>query len=100
MQVELDTQYPGLEIDIIGVNEVGHESGNESICDGRDLPWLQDLSSTDWWGTWAPTYRDVIILDKNGELADVFNLTDKDIDGNDANYVELETLLIDLAEAQ
>jgi len=97
MQQEFETQYPDLDIAILGVNEVGFEGGNEGMCDGRDLPWLQDTAAADWWGVWAPTYRDVIILDGDGELAGVFNLTDKPITVDD-NYVELKQLLVDVAE--
>lgn len=92
-------QYPGLAISIIGVNEVGHEAGNEGMCEGRDLPWLQDTSEADWWGEWAPTYRDVIIVDGDGGVASVYNLTEHDL-ADEASYVELKTILIEIAEAE
>ncbi len=99
MQGEFDTQYPDLAIELLGINETGFESANDTVSEGRDIPWLQDTSATDWWGTWTPTYRDVLILDGEGELAGVFNLTDKPIT-EDANYVELKALIVEIAQAQ
>ena len=99
MQGEFDTQYPGLSIELIGVNEVGHDSANDQMCDGRDIPWLQDTSAGDWWGAWSPTYRDVVILDGAGELAGVYNLTDHPLT-DEANYVELKAMIVEIAEAE
>jgi hypothetical protein len=67
------------------------------MCDGRDIPWLQDTSAANWWGTWTPVYRDLVILDGDGELADVYNLTANPIT-DAANYAELSTLLVDIAD--
>ena len=69
------------------------------MCDGRDTPWLQDTDAADWWGRWAPTYRDVVILDGSGELGDIFNLTDNPIDSDDGNYVALKQALLDVANS-
>ena len=99
MQGELDTQYPDLDIEIVGVNENGYDSANETICDGRDIPWLQDTSGADWWGIWAPTYRDVLVLDSAGELAGVYNLTEHQLT-DEANYVELKALIVEIAESE
>lgn len=96
MQTQLDAEHPELAIQLLGVNEEGHEGGNTLVCTGRDIPWLQDTVETDWWGTWDPAYRDVIILDAEGELAAIYNLTDKPIT-EDANYLELYDLLVELA---
>ncbi len=41
MQAELDEQNPAIEIQILGVNEFGYESGNDSMSGDRVLPWLQ-----------------------------------------------------------
>lgn len=81
----------------MGVNEEGHEAGNALAYAGRDIPWLQDTVETDWWGIWDPAYRDVIILDGQGQLAAIYNLTDKPITEN-ANYFELHDLLVELAQ--
>ncbi len=78
------------------MNEVGHESGNASICAGRDLPWLQDVEAQDVWGVWAPTYRDVIVLDGNNVVFGVFNLTSNSL-AIPANYDALRQLFLDAA---
>lgn len=75
------------------MNAEGYESSNEDVCDGRDLPWLQDTTDEDVWDTWDVTYRDVIILDGNNELYDVFNLTTYGLSDSD-NYEALMDLLI------
>ncbi|NVB42919.1 hypothetical protein G6O69_34175 [Pseudenhygromyxa sp. WMMC2535] len=97
MQFALAADYPELEIDILGVNGAGYESGNDLACEGNDIPWLQDTLEADWWGSWNPTYRDMIILDGEGALAAVYNLTDKPVT-TDANYDELYALLVELAQ--
>lgn len=58
---------------------------------------MQDTSAADWWGRWAPTYRDVVILDGEGRLVTTFNLTDRPVT-EDANYAALRDLLIDTAQ--
>ena len=70
------------------MNQVGHGSANATICDGRDLPWLQESSDDDVWGDWSVTYRDVIILDHENRPVDVFNLTTYDL-SEAANREEL-----------
>jgi hypothetical protein len=96
MQNQLDAEHPELAIQLIGVNELGHEAGNTLVTTNRDLPWLQDSAEADWWGIWDPAYRDVIILDGEGQLAAIYNLTDKPITEN-VNYFELYDLLVELA---
>ena len=61
---------------ILGLNEVGHESGNDAFCEGRDLPWLQDTADAGVWQEWGVVYRDVVILDADGEAVEVYNLTE------------------------
>ncbi len=97
MQTQLDAEHPELAIALLGVNEAGHESGNPQVCSGRDIPWLQDTAEADWWGTWDPSYRDVILLDGQSEIVAIYNLTQKPIT-EDANYVELYDLLVELAQ--
>ena len=97
MKDQLEAEHPELAINLLGVNEVGHEAGNTLVTTGRDIPWLQDTAESDWWGIWDPTYRDVIVLDGHGELVLVYNLTQKPITEN-ANYFELYDLLVSLAQ--
>jgi hypothetical protein len=68
------------------------------MCDGRDTPWLQDTDAAGWWSSWNPTYRDVIILDGDGDLADVYNLTDNPISTNEGNYIALKQAILDVAQ--
>ncbi len=86
MQAELD------HVIILGVNETGHEEGNEGVTEGRDLPWLQDVEDTDVWATWGVDYRDVIVLDHEGVPLFRYNLTEHDL-GTD--YDQLKQLLDD-----
>ena len=83
------------DVAIIGINGTGYESGNESFCNGRDLPWLQDTPDIAMWDDWAVTYRDVYILDSDGFLVEIYNLTTHDL-AND--YFELREILEDYAQ--
>lgn len=88
-------ENPETGIAILGVNEAGY-GNNEAICEGRDLPWLQDTQEDDWWGTWEITFRDVVILNRDGNEEAVFNLTEHDL-GNPKNYAAFKALLLDVA---
>ena len=94
MQKKLDAEHPEADIFILGVNYAG-AGDSEGMCEGRDLPWLQDTEEADWWGSWGVSYRDVIILDRQGNESDIFNLTDHDL----SDPVEFSTLKIILLEA-
>lgn len=96
MQAELDTTATNLPIRILGVNAVGQESDNDLMVAGRTLPWLQDTPSQDVWTHWKVTWRDVIVLDGDNEVAGIYNLTDHNL-GTAANYNGLKSLLISVA---
>ena len=81
---------------ILGVNEVGFESGNPGMTDGRTLPWLQDVVAQDVWTLWRAGFRDVVILDHENEFAEVYNLNENSLD-LEANREALKALLRDLA---
>lgn len=104
MAKELKTERPDLEINIIGLNQKGHELGNPNITADRTLPWLQDLdadgdgSSDVWLGSWPVEYRDVVILDKNNVKVDVYNLTLNDL-ADTAHYQAMKNKLIAAAVA-
>ena len=85
---------PGIHI--LGVNQVGQESGNTLACDGRDIPWLQETLTELVWVPWAVTYRDVVILDGENKKVGVFNLTTGDL-GIPAHYDSLRALLLNAA---
>lgn len=90
---------PGAAIQILGVNEVGHESQNAAICSGRDLPWLQETMASRIWEPWAVTYRDVIVLDGQNRAFGVYNLTANDL-ALDANYAAMKALILEAWEAE
>ncbi len=85
------------------MNPVGFETGNASITSGRDIPWLQDVDSdgdgtTDVWLTaWPYVYRDVVLVDENNEVQDVYNLTQHDLSEAE-NYGELKQKFLDVAD--
>ena len=96
MQTELEHDYPEVNIQIIGINQIGYGAGNEAICTGRDIPWLQDVPGTDVWTSWSVTYRDVIILDTDNVKVGTFNVTVNDLAISE-NYNTLQQMLVDAA---
>ena len=76
----------GDEVVIYGVNHMDHGSGVPDMSEGRDIGLLQDTSDVDAWGAWQAEWRDVFVVDRNGEVVDVFNLTDNSLeDPNNAD---------------
>ncbi len=61
------------------VNEFGHEEGQADMAATVDLPLLQDTDDQSVWESWSVTYRDVFVLDPDGEFVGVYNLTDNDL---------------------
>ncbi len=57
---------------------------------------LQDTTNEDVWGTWGVTWRDVQIVDAEGELTDVLSLTTNDI-RDQANYDNLRSMIVSAA---
>src|SRR5262245_9040785 len=96
MQGELTSITTNIPIHILGLNAVGHESGNSDITDGRTLPWLQDTKAQDVWTRWRVTWRDVIVLDGDNNVAGIYNLTDHNL-AIAANYDSLKALLVRVA---
>lgn len=91
MQKELDAAGSPLKIQIVGINHVDKASGNDGMCQGRDLPWLQDDASNVW-ELWVHAYRDVVILDAQNVVMERYNLTDHPLD-DPANYAALKSKL-------
>jgi hypothetical protein len=104
LQQDIDAAHPILEIDIVGINEVGHESANSLMTADRSRPWLQDVdangnqSSDVWNDLWNVTYREVVILDGSNTVVEAFNLTENNL-ANPDDYAALRTKLIDAAMA-
>ena len=93
LQQELAQEDVPVVIEILGVNEVGHESGNDGFTAGRDLPWLQESKDHSIWNEWGVVYRDVFIVDEKNEVIEVYNLTDNDLN-EPANYDALLDLFL------
>jgi hypothetical protein len=89
MQQQFDAE--NLPIQIIGINESGLEFANESMTQGRDLPWLQDLEEIDVWTQWDVTYRDVRILDGEHNLRYTYNLSNNNLQ-DPAKFEELRAV--------
>ncbi|MBE0566298.1 MAG: hypothetical protein IH621_10095 [Krumholzibacteria bacterium] len=92
LQQDIDGEAWPVAVRIHGVNAVGHESENAYACEGKDIPWLQEILAEPVWADWEVTYRDVIVLDRDNVPVAVYNLTSHDL-GEPANYAELKALL-------
>lgn len=97
MQAEVESQATSRPIQILGVNAIGLESGNEAMTAGRTLPWLQPATGQDVWTPWQVEYRDVVILGPGNERLSTFNLTLNDL-SDPANYAALKNQLLDAAD--
>ena len=67
----------------------------------NDLPYLQDVDGNsnnqpDQWEQWGAEWRDVHVVDADGEVTDVMNLTANDL-RRPANYDRLKGLIVDAA---
>lgn len=90
MQAELPAS-----IAIIGVNELGKAGSNDVFTDGRDLPWLQDTEEDAVWSQWGVEYRDVVLVDTEGSIVGVFNLTEQDL-GQNSQFNALKDALLSI----
>jgi hypothetical protein len=99
MQADINGEGWPSEVQILGINFVGREAGNEAVCQGRELPWLQDTPEQNVWGKWNVKYRDVIILDADNVPVAAFNLTDKNL-AYSWHYDALVSILRDAAYSQ
>ena len=97
MQSELADEHPDLSIQLSAINEIGHDSGLETMADLGDLPLLQDTEEEAVWDDWDVTFRDVVILNQDNEAVGVFNLTTHSL-AVEENYEDLKALLITSAE--
>lgn len=92
MQSEIDGLDWPVEIRILGINQVEHESANSQACNGKDIPWLQETWDELVWGKWRIDYRDVVIVDQDNVPVATYNLTDNNL-GTPANYEALKGML-------
>ncbi len=97
MQAEIDSLETLRAVQILGVNGVGRDLGNDGMTAGRVLPWLQPGSDDeDIWALWEIVYRDVVILGPGNEHLGTFNLTVNDL-SDPANYAALRDQLLEAA---
>jgi hypothetical protein len=96
MQAEILAANPDSRIRIVGVNETGHQSGNEIVVADRTLPWLQDTALVGAWDAWEVTFRDVIVVDEQNREIVVMNLTTNDL-GAPTIYAQLLGILREAA---
>ena len=75
MQEDLDADHPSLGIEILSINQIGAESGANSLSSDMDLPMVQDTTALSIWNSWGGDWRDVWILDENNSPYAVVNLT-------------------------
>ncbi len=92
MNDELAAEGLPRAVQILGINPQGHASGNAAMCNGRDLPLLQEVGGPAVESTWGATYRDVVIVDESNAWVTAYNLTTHDLRAP-ANYDELKSLL-------
>lgn len=96
MQDELDATYPHLAIDLLIINEDGHESGLDDLYAVTDLPVVQDDETALVWDAWDATWRDTWVLDAENVPVGVYNLTEHDLSDPD-EYQGLVDLLVTAA---
>ena len=99
MQAQLDAEYGSLGIQLLAINPFYAVSSVGLMADGADLPLLQDVDNDgdgvhDVWTTlFSAQYRDVVIVDRDGQQVDQYNLTLHSLQDPD-NFDELRERLI------
>jgi hypothetical protein len=79
MQAQLTSAGTLVPVHILGINAVGQEASDSLMTAGRSLPWLQDTTAQDVWGSWLVTWRDVVVLDAQNRPIAIYNLTVHDL---------------------
>ncbi len=97
MLSELRASNPDLNIEILGVNMLNDAVFNPLIVAERKLPWLQETEEANVWYRWGVTWRDVRIVDSQGRLQAVYNLTSHDLT-DEQNRATLKQLFLNAAK--
>ncbi|MCG3135389.1 MAG: hypothetical protein HMLKMBBP_03040 [Planctomycetes bacterium] len=77
MQADLLAEDPQSPVRLFAVNPATFEGGNAFVTGA--IPLLQEAGAAGPWKTWRPTYRDVVVLDRQNRKLAVFNLTEHDL---------------------
>jgi hypothetical protein len=97
MQGDLEQEGLPLSVQILGVNAIGAEGGNDLICQGRHIPWLQDTPEQRVWSLWGVVWRDVFVLNERNEVVAIYNLTVNDL-REPEHYQELRSIIAATAQ--
>jgi|TARA_Y100000294_G_scaffold3051_2_gene3253 hypothetical protein len=87
------------DVHILGINGIDYEDKSlGGMINGRVLPWAQDNADQRVWESWEVIIRDVFVLNRDGNVVEVVNLTsfnpDPSENGGD-NYLTLKNLLLE-----
>ena len=96
MQLELEYKLGPDAVNLLAINEVGHDSGVADATAGNSIPLLADTQTANVWSAWAAEWRDLVILDAHNIQIKRLNLSDFDLQ-DEANYDELRAFLLDEA---
>ena len=100
MQQDLEDTHPDLRIQIHTVNQTGLEQSATALAlTGAPLPLLQDTLGENAWDAWLVNLRDFFILDAEGNLVSITQLSPPDeggggIVGDDEAAQALQAALI------
>lgn len=83
MQTEFDAHLPSADIHIMGLN-LFSDSSAAVMAELGDIPVLQDVDAnndteSDTWVDYSAEWRDVFVIDPDGEMTLITNLTTDDI---------------------
>jgi len=92
MQLELEQENPNTNIKLMSCNAAGTETGLVELCDGGDVPVVQDTYVDHVWDDWQVEWRDVAILDEDNIQVATYNLSTYDLQ-IPANYQTLKDML-------
>ncbi len=88
-----------IDFNIVGINGISTKDRDYSgMINGRVLPWTQDNNDENVWASWKVIIRDFIILDREGNYYDSFNLTNIDLEV-ESNHIYLKERIIDIIES-
>ncbi len=85
MQADFDAHLPSADIQIVAINKEGDEEVSDAMAAKGDLPLLQDVddnndTDSDTWTDYSAAWRDVRVVDRDGEMSDVLvNLSSADL---------------------